>query len=205
MAPKYTEKGLEEQLSRHINARRTKLSQLTSKTNKTTGLMKDNESPDIVDEHLNSFSKLLKDFIHANDDVLSLLPDEEKDADRTFWFNPKKEQFNKCMTEVDSWIATTRQQHQEDVSPDDSVSVIGAHAKKTSGSHVARSTASSLSSRSSRVSSLSSTRQKEQAECAALLACAAALKQRQALDLAECKLKAKKEPFEIETDIAGKL
>lgn len=52
--------------------------------------MKDNESPDIIDEHLKECSKLLKEFIHANDDVLKLLSDDEKDADQTFWFKPKR-------------------------------------------------------------------------------------------------------------------
>lgn len=166
--------------------------------------MKDNESPDIIEEHLEECFKLLKEFTLANYDVLTLLPDDEKDADQTFWFKPKKEQFNNFMSEVESWIATTRQQN-EDVSPDDSASVIATPAENKSGLCVARSTTSSHSSgssRSSRASSISSTRQKEQAQRAALLARAASLKQKQALELEECKLKAKKDQLEIETAIA---
>lgn len=94
-APKLTERGLEELLNRFINTRRSKLSQLTLKMNKINGLMKDSESPDIIDEHLTEYSKLLREFGHANDDVLRLLPDDEKDADQTFWFKPKHEQFDK--------------------------------------------------------------------------------------------------------------
>lgn len=156
--------------------------------------MKDNERPDIVDEHLKECFKLLKEFNNANYDVLMLLPDDEKDADQTFWFKPKQEQFNNFMSEAERWIATTRQQN-EDVSPDDSVSVTVTPDENKSGLYVTRSTASShssRSSRSSRASSISSIRQKEQAERAALLARAASLKQKQALDLEECKLKAKR-------------
>lgn len=75
-------------------------------------------------------------------------------------------------------------------------------AEKTSGHNVTRSSFSS-SSRSSKVSSISSVRQKEEAERASLFARAASLKQQQALDIEECKLKAKREQLEIETAIAA--
>ncbi|KAL4008191.1 hypothetical protein ACER0C_002043 [Sarotherodon galilaeus] len=202
-AQKYTERGLEEQLGRHINARRSKLSQLTAKMNKISGLMKENESLDIVDEHLSNFSKLHEEFLRANDDVLSLLPEDERNVDQMLWFNPKKEQFSAFMTEVEKWIMVTRHQHQNDVSPDDSVSVTARPSAKKSGTSVGRSSVSSRSSRSSRASSVSSVRQKEEAERAALLARAASLKQRQALDIEECKLKARREQLEIETAIAA--
>lgn len=48
-----------------------------------------------------------------------------------------------------------------------------------------------------------SARQKEQAERAALVAHAASLKQRQELEMEECRLKARKEQLEIETAIAA--
>lgn len=186
-AIKYTAKGLEEHQSRQINARRTKLSQITSKTNKLKGLMQLNENPDIVDEHLMECSKLIKDFLLINEDVLMLLSDEEKDADQTVWFKPKLDQMNKFMCEVERWLTAARQQSQEDVGPEDSASMAGSSVHNRSG--VSRSAASRRSSRSSRVSSTSSVRQK--AEHAGLLARAASLKQKQVLDMEECKLKAK--------------
>lgn len=85
--------------------------------------MKDDESLDIVDEHLKESSKLLNEFIHANDYVLNLLPDDGNNADQMFWFKPKREQFNNFMNEAEKWSASMRQQHNKDVSPDDSVSV----------------------------------------------------------------------------------
>lgn len=94
-ARKPTEKGLEMQTTRQI--RKSKLSQVTSKTNKITALMKDNESPDVVNELLNECSKLLQEFIHANENVLLLLPEDEHKADQMFWFDPKKEQISRFM------------------------------------------------------------------------------------------------------------
>ncbi|XP_039467664.1 uncharacterized protein LOC120440088 isoform X2 [Oreochromis aureus] len=185
-AQKYTERGLEDQLGRHINARRSKLSQLTLKMNKIRGLMKENESLDIVDEHLSNFSKLHEEFLQANDDVLSLLPEDERNVVQMLWLNPKKEQFSGFMTEVEKWIILTRHQYQDGVSPDDSVSVTARPTAKKSGTSVRRSSVSSRSSRWSRVLSVSSVWQKEEAERAALLARAASLKQRQALDIEEC-------------------
>ncbi|XP_039467663.1 uncharacterized protein LOC120440088 isoform X1 [Oreochromis aureus] len=202
-AQKYTERGLEDQLGRHINARRSKLSQLTLKMNKIRGLMKENESLDIVDEHLSNFSKLHEEFLQANDDVLSLLPEDERNVVQMLWLNPKKEQFSGFMTEVEKWIILTRHQYQDGVSPDDSVSVTARPTAKKSGTSVRRSSVSSRSSRWSRVLSVSSVWQKEEAERAALLARAASLKQRQALDIEECKLKARREQLEIETAIAA--
>lgn len=63
--------------------------------------------------------------------------DEEKDADQTFWFKPKKEQVSSFMVEIEKWITATRQQHHEDVSPDDGVSITATPAENKSGLHVA--------------------------------------------------------------------
>ena len=100
------------------------------------------------------------------------------------------------------------------MSPDDSLSAVVTPAEDESVFHVTQSTATvcssrlSRSSRSSRSSgssrsSISSIRQREQAEHATLLARAASLKQKEALELEECKLKAKKDQLEIKTAIAA--
>lgn len=113
------------------------------------------------------------------------------------------------LLKTEEWIYASRQQHQEEVSPDDSMSAVVAledectvtgHLRRPSRS--SRSSGSSRSSRSSR-SSISSIRQKEQAEHAALLARAASLKQKEALELEECQLKARKDQLEVETAIAA--
>lgn len=102
------------------------------------------------------------------------------------------EHFSSFITDGKTWIATSRRQHQED----DSVSVAATPAERKSAVKSTTSSASCRCSRSSKVS-ISSVRQKEQAERAALLARAASLKQRQALDIKECKLKENKEQLEI--------
>lgn len=143
--------------------------------------MKDCKSPDMIDEHLNECSKLLSEFGHANTGVLRLLSDDEKSADQTFWFKPKNDQFNKFINEAEERIYASQQQHQEEVSPDDSVSAVATPAEDESVFHVAQSTATvrssrlSRSSRSSRSSgssrfSISSIPQGERAQNAALLA-----------------------------------
>lgn len=53
--------------------------------------MKNDKSPDFVNEHLHEYTKLLKECIHADDNVLLLMPDDEKNADQTLWYNPEKE------------------------------------------------------------------------------------------------------------------
>lgn len=103
------------------NSKRSKLSHLTSKMNKINGLMDNRESFELVDEQLNELSKRYDEVIHANDGVMLLLSEDEKGADQTFRFKPKKEQFSSFLTQVGQWITPTRQQHQDDVSPDDSV------------------------------------------------------------------------------------
>lgn len=120
---------------------------------------------------------------------------------------PKNEQFNKFIKEAEDECYATLQKYQEEVSPDDSVSVVAAPVKDEPVLHVPQSTATDHSSRPARLgssrssrpsrsspfsrSSISSVRQKEQAEHAALLAQAASLKQKEALELAKAKAKAK--------------
>lgn len=196
-APKPTEKALEEQTSRLMSAKRSK--QVTSKKNKITALMHNNESPDVVNEHLNECSKLLQKFIQANANALLLLPEDEHEADQKFWFDPKKEELSRFMTVVNEWVADRRQKQHTDMNTDNSVLVTDIPSSKKSSY---KSKASSSSSRSSRASTIMSARQKEQAERAALLAHAASLKQKQELEMEECKLKARMDQLKIETAIA---
>lgn len=201
-APKYTEKGLEEHLHRQMNARRAKLSQLTAKMNKINVLMKENEDADTVDDHLNECSKLLNDFDQCNEAVLILLSKEEREADQTYWFLPKREHFTNFMVDAEKGIISTRELQQDDVGPDDSASMAAASRKKQPSSYISEGRLSVGSGRS-KASSTSSARHKEQAERAALLAKAASLKAKQALEMEELKLKARKEQLDMETAIAA--
>ncbi|MEQ2242681.1 hypothetical protein ILYODFUR_038492 [Ilyodon furcidens] len=105
--------------------------------------MKCDESPDVVEEHLNESTGLLTEFMNANEDVLLFLPEDEKDGDQMFWFNPKKNDICSFITEVENWITAMRKQNEDAVGPDDSVSITGAQPKKKSSSHVSQSAVSS--------------------------------------------------------------
>ncbi|KAI2661726.1 G2 and S phase-expressed protein 1 [Labeo rohita] len=110
----------------------------------------------------------------------------------------------KFMEKVEFWIEETKnsikmsQICDKEVSPMDSVSMV---ASKTLASNKSGSGVTSVSKRSS-TSTASSARLKEEANRAALLAKAAAVKERQALEMKEAQLKAEMEKLEIETALA---
>ncbi|RXN30628.1 hypothetical protein ROHU_017620 [Labeo rohita] len=110
----------------------------------------------------------------------------------------------KFMEKVELWIEETKnsikmsQICDKEVSPMDSVSMV---ASKTLASNKSGSGVTSVSKRSS-TSTASSARLKEEANRAALLAKAAALKERQVLEMKEAQLKAEMEKLEIETALA---
>lgn len=193
-APKYTEKGLEDLLQRQISLRRAKLSQVTAKLNKISALMSNKDDPDIVDEHLNEFAKLISDFDQSNENVLQLLKEEEKDADQSYWYQPKKEHFSNFMMDVEKWTVNARQQLQDDLKLGDSASSASGSTVKRPGSSASR--AGSI--RSGVSSSSSSARRKEQAERASLMAKAEMLKEKQALEMEELQLKAKQEQQQLQ-------
>lgn len=85
--------------------------------------MRNNEGPDIIEEHLNECSKLLSNVLQANDNVLLLLPDEEKDVNVTYWSQPKCEHFNSLMTEIENWTIMKWHHCSDDEDPDDSTSI----------------------------------------------------------------------------------
>lgn len=200
-APRYTEKGLQDRLQRQISSRRVKLSQVTAKLNKISALIANSDDPDTVDEHLNEFAKLMNDFVQSNENVLQLLSEEEKDADQAYWYQPKWEKISNFMMDAEKWTIDARQQQQDNVGPDDSASSTGGSRGKRLGSCASGAGSSRCGSTAS--SSSSSARRKEQAERAFLIAKAEKLKEKQALEMEELQLKARKEQLEIETQIAA--
>ncbi|KAL6480070.1 hypothetical protein MHYP_G00111030 [Metynnis hypsauchen] len=116
------------------------------------------------------------------------------------WFEPKATTFREFITEVSAWFVAVAERREasntfnDGVSPEDSVSAISSRRSKKSRE----------SSGSSRVSSVaSSARLKTELEKAALLAKAAALKQRHVLDEQELKVKAEKEQLELQAALAA--
>ncbi|KAL6480050.1 hypothetical protein MHYP_G00110830 [Metynnis hypsauchen] len=116
------------------------------------------------------------------------------------WFEPKATTFREFIKEVSAWFVAVAERREatntfnDGVSPGDSVSAISSRRSKKSRE----------SSGSSRVSSVaSSARLKTELEKAALLAKAAALKQRHVLDEQELKVKAEKEQLELQAALAA--
>lgn len=199
-----TEKGLEEKLHQYINARRAKLRLLTAKSNQIEHLMENDDNLMCIEQkELKQYKKLYEEFTDLNESVKLYLKEEEKEADQTYWFEPKASNCQDFMEKTKKWIEETKK-HEDlikagdsDVTPMDSVSNVSP-TKQKSGRSSSRS-----SSVSSSISSATSARLREEANRAALVAKAAALKERQALALKEAQLKAEKEQLDVETELAA--
>ena len=120
--------------------------------------------------------KQYEELNECNCAVASCLNAEEKEVDQQFWFQSKNEQCLQFMAKVKRWIEAKT--CDAEITPMDSVS------------------------RVSKMSSASAARMKEEANRAALMAQAAALQEKQALELKEAEIKAAKERLEIDTALA---
>lgn len=188
------------------NVRRHKLGQLTTKSKELEGLMEDDGNlTEIEQVHLIRFKELIEEFAQAHDAVLQLLTEEERCADQEYWYQPKLDVIKAMSTKTEVWIKDAKQRLlvaqtcDEEITHMDSVSVVSALKRRcaTSGSRAGSNSRSSYAS-----SSASSSLLKEEAKRATLLAKAAAIQKRQALELEEAQLKAKKEQLDVETAIA---
>ncbi|KAL6455379.1 hypothetical protein MHYP_G00361890 [Metynnis hypsauchen] len=202
---KPTAKAMEDALQRQTSARRAKLSQLTGKKNEMLELMEDDGNVDVIKNKLHTeFNQLFEDFCNINTVVKGLLcqilSEDEMKNEQQSWFEPKATTFREFIKEVSAWFVAVAERREasntfnDGVSPEDSVSAISSRRSKKSRE----------SSGSSRVSSVaSSARLKTELEKAALLAKAAALKQRHVLDEQELKVKAEKEQLELQAALAA--
>ena len=173
-----TAKGAENRLHILTNARRGKLSQLTAKSNEIELLLNSEELPAVHDiqKEFKVYKKQYEEFNECSCAVASCLNAEEKEVDQQFWFQSKNEQCLQFMAKVKRWIEAKT--CDAEITPMDSVS------------------------RVSKMSSASAARMKEEANRAALMAQAAALQEKQALELKEAEIKAVKERLEIDTALA---
>ncbi|KAL0157129.1 hypothetical protein M9458_048375, partial [Cirrhinus mrigala] len=201
-AVKYTHKALEARLNRQVNLRKAKMAQITIHMNEIDKLKENDENVEKIEQELlTQLNKLYQEFIELNDNVQELLLDEEKGDDQRIWFEPKSSKIGEFVLGTERWIEKVKDANaakNEDVEPGDSVSEVASTVRKKSraGSSAGHSVASSATSSSSIL------RMKEEAEKAALLAKAASLKKKQALQLEEMNLKAKLEELEVQTAIA---
>ena len=211
-APKPTEKALQEKLHRLIGTRKGKFSHLTTKMKEIDELMSNKEDVYRVQDLLQrDVCNLHKELVELNDYIIPLMDEEERKVDQE-WFTNKLMTVKAYVENSLEWVSrhqeniekvptatseVSLEQDEDDVG--DSVSQVNlqdCRPKSRYGS------VASGGSRRSSGSSVSTVRAKEAAEHAALLARAAALEQKQALDLEEAKLKAKREKLEVEAALA---
>ena len=87
---KMTEKGMEEQKSRQMQARKNKLGQLTSMIRQIEELMADDANVDIVKNKLRvDFSNLQQEFQDLNHNLQRFMSKEEFSENQNNWFEPK--------------------------------------------------------------------------------------------------------------------
>ncbi len=175
---KPTERALEEQLHRHISLRRAKLSALTSKIKTIEGLMIDDGNLQNVGDLMQlEFAQLITEFTDLNVQVKDLLPENEKTADQTNWFEPKMDSLRLFIRKSKDWMAAVGDKSQnynvemEDVvTSQDSASQISVHRSESKQKRDSDIDSGSISS------SVLSACAREESKRATLLARAASLK-----------------------------
>ena len=144
----------QEKLHKQMNARKCTLSRLTNKIKHIESLMENDGTTYSVQDHLSDYSKLLSEFIQANNAICLLLQDDdEREADQLYWFQPNLVKCQHFLAKTEKWIVDVRWQAvtaTEDVSPNDSASMVDTQQGRT-GSVVAASVRSKHSSNSSKV------------------------------------------------------
>lgn len=192
-----TEKGVEEHKARQVQARRYKLSQLTTMTKQIEQLMEDDANVNIVKDKLRvDFGHLQQEFSDLNSGLRRLTTEEEFEVDQRSWFDPKNQAMTDFFWKCEEWMKgvmkRTEQAKQHDTS--------GMHAESRSTS--SKSTTKCLSRPGSQSGSMSSSsssvRVKAEMERASLMAKAAALKEKLALEREEVEWHAEKRRREVE-------
>lgn len=187
---KPTEKASEAKLTQLINKRKTKLSEATGKKNVINSLMIDYGNTAELQQCFGVFKILTKEFSHLHYSVQVMLPEQEQEKDHINWYLPKIAYFNEFQDVVNKWII--RAASFEQAPPPEHDLDVSSPIKAVSISMISRRGSRSYTSGSSRSSTASSTRRKAEAERATLLARAAALQQKHALEKQEAELEAVK-------------
>ncbi|KAK7884418.1 hypothetical protein WMY93_027541 [Mugilogobius chulae] len=199
---KVTPKAQEEKLHRAISLRKAKLAKLTSTVNQVRHLMEseDDSSLEEAKQLMEDFDRLFGEFYELNTNVKELFQqtyEDDKDKDQESWFEPKANSFKTFAETAHAWIQETILRtsevviYSQEVQPSDSISNASCSQRSATSSR-----------HSSRASAASSTRMKAEIERATLLIKASSLKQKQALEEKEAKLKREKEELEMQTALA---
>lgn len=213
---KLTERALEDKLHRLIGTRRGVLARITGKRKEVDCLKSDADNLQKVQKLMhNDFNPLIVEFKKLSMQIEDLLPEEEKDADVSNWVVAKMLVIRQFEEETEKWMDALSESkikkenrasdedetgssndEDDDVCSEDSASQVGFNKPAQRKS--------SDVGRSSVISVRSSVCVNEEAKLAGLVERAAALQEKQELELEEARIKAKLERLTLKAAIAEK-
>lgn len=102
---KMTEKGMEDNKTRLLNARKGKLAQLTSMTKQLEELMADDANADLVKNKLRvDFSGLQTEFTDINYSLQQYMSEEEFLGNQAQYFEPKQASMTDFFWKCEHWM-----------------------------------------------------------------------------------------------------
>lgn len=127
------------------NIRKAKLGQLTRRRNIITELMKDDMNANEVEQNALKYNELFEEFKDMHKNCQRLLDEHETKEDE-LWFEPKHIGITQFMNDVKQWISVQtnpdkqERDAQDEIQPDDSVSVfkVTADDRSSKGSSVSQ-------------------------------------------------------------------
>lgn len=164
-----------------------RLGACTREMNEIMALMETRGNAEKVDESVALFQKSLDEFKETHVSVQTFLSEEIKENGRINWYEPKMSTFENFLQDVEKW-KISQMDPQSLIEPKDSISNVSKGAQ-----------ASAVSKSSSPVASA---RLIVAQEKAALLARAAALKKKHALEMEKAHLNTRMEQMELEISLA---
>lgn len=170
-------------LAKLRSSRAGKLSHIKGRINIVNSLMSDSEDLEEVKENMDKFNAMLDEFKSLDVSYEQTLNEQNRNDDFNYWYEPRLEQIDAFIANVSKWIASIENLDAE-AGNDVPVSASGSKTRACPDDENKVSVVASVCSNVS-VSSTASVRICVEAEREALLAKAAALKQKHAIEKEE--------------------
>ena len=164
-----------------IKSRGGKLGVCTRKMNEIKILMDAHADDETINERFDELRRAMNEFYDAHVSAQACMTEEEKEKDKTEWYEPKMAVFDTFCTEIDEW-KKGKSDTQPEINPEDSVSKTG--------------------SKTSKVSAVSSLRAKAAAEKAALEAKSRGMKLQHELQKEKEELQRKMEQLDLDIQLS---
>lgn len=191
-AVKMTEKAVEDHKGRQLQARRYKLSQLTSMVKQIEHLMEDDANANTVKNKLRvEFSHLHQELANLNSGLERFMTEEEFLDYQRNWFEPKNESMNDFFWKCEGWMKEVMKCSEQAEERDRQVT--HADSRSTSSKMTTKRLSRPGSQCGSVLSSSSSVRIKAEMERASLQAKAATLKEKLTIEREEAEWHAEKD------------